>query len=120
MLIYKSSSEQLWDYHSWHSVVLKYNYVCFWVEQMLRNTMWRSWYSCYIATCLYLDTLNIAHMCRHTQSCEAAFLRLILERGEETRDLSVSDVSHIKLVLSFLSTFYRRKNWGGGGGGGVY
>lgn len=57
-------------------------------------------------------------MCMHTQSCEAAFLDLILEPGEGTHDLSwsVGDVSHLKLVLSFLSTFYWRKKLEGGVG----
>lgn len=44
----------------------------------------------------------------HTESCETAFLDLILEPGEETHELSLSGsgVYHIKLVLSFPSAFY--------------
>lgn len=60
---------------------------------------------CYLPLPCYPEQHAHVHTC--TDSCETAFLDLILEPGEETHDLSlsVSDISHLKLTLSVLSTF---------------
>lgn len=82
---------------------------------------------CYEILCGEVSTVTIlllaftcypehhSHVRVHTDSCEAAFLDLILEPGEETHalSLSVSDISPHKISFKFSLHFLLKKKAGG-------